>query len=193
MVRRSQLQEAAERLLPLRQGPFDNLCGLYSILNAIRLAHWPVLELHAHRSRKLFQFGITTLEREGMLRDVIKQGMNEDAWSWLGDTVISEASKLMGVPLQRVPILKRVHKSDLDGALAIIERHTRKGRPVMTALGGAYDHYTVIVGMADNRLQLFDSLHYRWIAAASCGLTHRQATARHRICRYSTAVIRKGR
>jgi hypothetical protein len=193
MVQRSRLQEAAERLLPLRQGQFDNLCGLYSILNAIRLVHWPTLELHAHRSRKLFQHGICALEREGLLHDVLKQGMDEKTWTWLGDTVLAEASKLTGISLRRLPILEKVKKTDIDAALAIIDRHTRKGQPVLAELGGGYNHYTVIVGMTANKLQLFDSYGYRWIAAASCELDHRRAVARHQIGRRSAAAICKGR
>jgi hypothetical protein len=193
MVKRSPLQEAAERLLPYHQGRFDNLCGLYSILNAIQLAQWPRLERNAHRSRRLFQHGIAALEHRGFLHNAIKHGMDEATWTWLTDKLLAEAGRLSGTRLRRVPILQKIRRSNLDGALALIDRHTRLGEPVLVELAGSYQHYTTIVGISDNRLHLFDSYGYRWIAAASCELSHGHARARHQIARNSAAVIRRAR
>lgn len=193
MVKRNPLQEAAERLLPYHQGRFDNLCGLYSVLNAIQLAQWPMLERSAHRSRRLFQHGIAALEHEGLLYSAMKHGIDEATWTWLTESLLVEASRISGIMLRRVPILRRTRRSDFDGALALIDRHTRSGAPVLVELAGAYQHYTTIVGINDNRLLLFDSYGYRWISAASCDLDHHHATARHRITRSSAAVIRKRR
>jgi hypothetical protein len=193
MVQRSALQEAAERLIPFRQGRFDNLCGLYSVLNAIQLAQWPMLERNAHRSRRLFQHGIAALEHEGLLHTAIKHGMDEPTWTWLTDLLLAEAGRQSGTRLRRVPILQKTKRSDFDGAIALIDRHTRIGEPVLVDLAGSYQHYTTIVGVSDNRLLLFDSYGYRWIAAASCGLAHHHAQARHRIARSSAAVIRRAR
>ena len=189
MVQRSPLQEAAERLLPCHQGRFDNLCGLYSVLNAIQLAQWPMLERNAHRSRRLFQHGIAALAHEGLLHTAIKHGMDEPTWTWLTDKLLAEASRLSGTKLRRVPILQKTKRSDLDGALALIDRHTRSSEPVLVELTGSYQHYTTIVGVSDNRLLLFDSYGYRWISAASCELGHHHATARHRIARSSAAAV----
>jgi hypothetical protein len=193
MVQRSPLQEAAERLLPYHQGRFDNLCGLYSVLNAIQLAQWPKLERNAHRSRRLFQHGIAALEHRGLLHSAIKHGMDEQTWTWLTDTLLAEASRLSGIKLCRVPILQKIKRSDLDGALALIDRHTCMSEPVLVELGGSYQHYTTIVGISGNRLLLFDSYGYRWIAAASCELSCGHARARHQIARSSAAVIRRER
>ncbi|MFO6430259.1 hypothetical protein ACLBKT_09245 [Erythrobacter sp. W302b] len=190
MVQRCALQEAAERLIPFRQGRFDNLCGLYSALNAIQLAQWPMLERNAYRSRRMFQHGIAALEHRGLLHSAIKHGMDEPTWTWLTDKLLAEASRLSGARLRRVPILQKIKRSDLYGALALIDSHTRMGEPVLVELAGSYQHYTTIVGVSDNRLLLFDSYGYRWIAAASCELAHHHATARHRIVRSSAAVIR---
>jgi hypothetical protein len=191
MVQRSPLHEAAERLLPYHQGLFDGLCGLYSVLNAIQLAQWPMLERSAHRSRRLFQHGIEALEHRGLLHSATKHGMDEPTWTWLTDKLLVEATRLSGTKLRRVPILQKTKRSDLDGALALIDRHTRLGEPVLVELAGSYQHYTSIVGVSDNRLHLFDSYGYRWIAAASCELAHHRASARHRIARSSAAVIQK--
>ncbi len=191
MIQRGSLKEAAERLLPYHQGRFDNLCGLYSVLNAIQLAQWPMLERNAHRSRLLFQHGIAALEHQGLLHSVIKHGMDDATWAWLTDRLLAEARRLSGITLHRVPILRKTKRSDLDGALVLIDRHTRIGEPVLVELAGSYQHYTTIVGINNNRLLLFDSYGYHWISAASCELGHRYSSARHRINRASVAAICK--
>lgn len=187
----SPLQEAADRLIPLQQGKLDNLCGLYSILNAIRLASWPTLELHHYRSRQLFDHGIALLERDGMLRQVLKQGMPEKTWIWLCRALLREANRLNGGNLQRVPILEKVGRTDTPTAFARIGQHTRRGEPVMVTLRGGYNHYTVVVECTATRLKLFDSYGYRWVSLASCELHHRHATLRHRIPRASAACLQQ--
>lgn len=174
-------------------GKFDNLCGLYSVLNAIQLAQSPVLESNAHRSRRLFQHGIAALEHRGFLHSAIKHGMDEATWTWLTERLFAEAGRLSGTTLRRVPILQKIRRSDLHGALALIDHYTRMGEPVLVELVGSNQHYTTIVGVSDNQVHLFDSYGYRWIAAASCGLGRHYATVRHRITRSSAAAICKRR
>ena len=185
------LLEAAERLIPLEQGKLDNLCGIYSILNAIRLASWPTLELHSHRSRRLFDHAIAALEAEGLLRRILQQGMHEPTWIWLCGELLRKAQRLGGIKLKRMPILSKVGKADIEAALALIGHHTGRGEPVLVTLLGGYNHCTVIVEKTDRQLKLFDSYGYRWIALGSCELHHRGAQRRHQIARRSVAVIRR--
>lgn len=190
-MRGDRLREAAERLIPFEQGRFDNLCGLYSILNAISLASWPTLELHSYRSRQLFNHGIRMLERKGLLRQVLKQGMREATWIWLCDKLLRKATRLGGIKLERLPILGRLGRADIEAAFTLIHRYTRLNRPVLICLLGSYNHYTVIVEKTDSQLKLFDSHGFRWVALRSCELHHRGAKARHQIARHSAAVIRR--
>lgn len=191
MTRPSALLEAAARLSPFQQGRFDNLCGLYAIMNAIQLMSWPALELDALQSKRLFQFGIAALEHKGLLHEVHKHGMDKEPWAWLCNAMLAEAGKLIGVPLCRKQILTKVKKTDFNSALALIDHCTRQGEPVIVILGGSYEHYTVIVAKTASRLQLFDSFGYRWVSIASCDLAHRNAVARHQIYWRSVAAIQR--
>ena len=161
------------------------------MLNAIQLLRWPRLEHNAYRSRRLFEHGIAALESRALLHDAVKRGMDEATWIWLTDALLSEASRLHKIKLRRVPILQKTNQSDIDGALARIERHTRKGEPVLVELAGSYRHYTTIVSVRDNRVLLFDSFGYRWIATASCQLSHPRANARHQIVRTGAAAVQR--
>ena len=115
--------------------------------------------------------------------------MDEATWIWLADMLLAEAGRLSGNRLRRVAILRKTKCSDLNGAVALIDRHTRNGKPVLVELAGSYQHYTTIVGVSDNRLLLFNSYGYRWISAASCELDHHDATARQRITPSSAGFI----
>lgn len=191
MANQSRLQDAARQLMPFQQGRFDNLCGIYSVLNAIRLTQWPTLEHNAYRSRRLFAHAIAALHSQGVLHEVVQHGMDEATWSWVIELVLTQASRMSGTTLRRVPILEKIKRKDIDGALARIERHTRRGEPVLVELAGSYQHYTTIVGIKDNRVLLFDSYGYHWIATASCELDHPRAEARHQIVRAGVAAVRR--
>ena len=183
------LREAAARLIPLHQGKFDSLCGLYSILNAIRLASWPTLELHHYRSRQLFNHGVAHLEKRGLLRATLKGGMIDATWRKLGDVLIKEVRRSEWLRLARVPLLTSLRGADLDSVLAAIDHHTRHGSPVLMPLYGGYNHFTVIVARRDNRLILFDSWGYRWISIASCQLESSAKHKRHRLGFRSAMVL----
>lgn len=183
------LREAAQRLIPLEQGKFDNLCGLYSTLNAIALASWPTLERHSHRSRQLFQHGISALERKGLLKAVLKGGMTEDTWVWLCNKLLRKTERISGVKLVRSPLSKKIDKTDIDGMLMRFHRQTSLNRPVLVCLRGAYNHYTVVVEKTETQLRLFDSHGLRWVALSSCELLHGGAVARHQLARASAAAL----
>ena len=183
--------EAARQLVALHQGKLDNLCGLYSILNAVRLACWPSVDLNHARSRHLFNHGIAMLDKKGLLASVLRHGMTEKVWAWLCGELLRCLDRHTGTRLERSPILKGLKKADLAEAVAVIERHTRVGQPVLVRLLGCYNHYTVICGHREGRLLLFDSFGYRWIALSACELDYRRARARHRIVRTSAMVLRQ--
>ncbi|WP_310498008.1 hypothetical protein [Sandarakinorhabdus sp.] len=73
---------------------------------------------------------------------------------------------------------------------ATIERNIRKGVPVLIELAGAYQHYTVVAGISEKRVILFDSCGYRWIAWRSCWANSDPAQGRHQIPHYSVSVFK---
>ena len=73
--------------------------------------------------------------------------------------------------------------------LAVIQSAIDEGSPVLVALRGAYDHYTVICGYTVARLILHDSYSYSWINKATCGVSHDGTTRRHQIATRSIIVL----
>lgn len=183
--------EAAQHLAPLHQGKLDNLCGLYSILNAVRLACWPTVDLNHSRARQLFAHGVKTLERNGQLRAVLQHGMTERTWARLCHEVLSRLHDVSGIKLEPAFSLSKFKRREFDKALSIIDQHTSRSEPMLVRLLGSYNHYTVITGVTASRLMLFDSFGYRWLSITSCELDGRWQSQRHPIVRRCAMALQK--
>lgn len=167
--------EGVRHVTPLRQGDLSNLCGLYSVLNAVRLACWRVPPTE-DQLRALLQFGLRYLNQRRALARVVQTGMHQDLWVELGTALINYANDLLGTSLslqalslgQNSPKSRSAHETceALKGAL-------RQKQPVLLGLGGALDHYTVFAGYSEHRFSLFDSSGFHWIERKSIGLSER--------------------
>ena len=60
---------------PFEQGDLDGLCGVYSVVNAARLAAHPHRRLSAPECRALFAALLTELADEGRLRGFVAHGL----------------------------------------------------------------------------------------------------------------------
>ena len=189
MTSRPMIIPAAIKLTPLRQGDSDSLCGLYSIINGIRLALHPKVKLTRTQVRSLFVHGLEALSRSKRLPAVLASGISETAWMRLCDNVIDHASHLTGHSVRRSYVLRGIQGLDSRGALSLLRRELRNGRPLVLLLWGAYDHCSVAVGYSASRLVLFDSHNLRWIELRSVGLHHARSTKRHKIAKRSAIAL----
>lgn len=57
-------------------------------------------------------------------------------------------------------------------------------------LWGAYDHATVICGYTPDRLLLFDSYGFQWLAKRCVGLDNGRSAKRHLIAKHSVMALR---
>lgn len=160
---------SATQLEPFTQGSLSQLCGIYSILNAVQLSLYPRRLMPPQRKR-LFLAAVNHLGHNGLLQKVLGVGMEEEDWLGLGEAVgrYVEERFVTRCRLRRLQTgrtwTSRRH------AFSAIEAAVEQGRPVLVYVGGALDHYTVIAGHAEGRLLLFDSLGLKWIAMDGVGL-----------------------
>lgn len=157
------------RLEPLLQGELDGLCGLYSVLNAFRLAAaaWPPLS--KAQINKLYILGAEYLDERGKLCGAVSGSMGTRTWiglaKHLGHTFEREFGRQVKI---EKPFLsdKRLKRADfilsLEGKLAA-------GSPLLILLQGKHWHYTVLAGYSPTRFRLFDSAGHRFLAKSHCG------------------------
>ena len=173
--RRHITEIAARRTIqPFRQGELDCFCGLYSCLNALRLAAHATRPIPKSLATTLYQEGIGYLDGKDAVGVTATDGMHGGRQRYL---LAYLARKLRAtgiqVAIERPPISSF---SGIADVLCWMEAGLAKGAAVMTHLGGAREHYSVIAGMDGKNLHLFDSSGLQRIARAGCGVGQ---TSRH--------------
>lgn len=165
---------------PLRQGDLSNLCGLYSVLNAVQLACWRTPLTH-DQLRELLTFGVRYLIKRRLLARVMACGMDPDDWVELASVLVDHSNQVLAASLALEPVPLRSSASGspvLGRTVSFLKSTLSKGHPVLCGFGGALSHYTVLAGYSEHRLTLFDSSGFRWIEQRSIGSSER-AGKRH--------------
>ncbi|NIZ61693.1 hypothetical protein DL239_11990 [Sedimentitalea sp. CY04] len=169
---------------PFNQGELDGLCGLYAIINAIRLAYAPSQKLETSEAGHMFAEGVGFLSHRGWLGSSVKNGMSKKRQSELAEMLAVCANRDLGRPVSRRPLSVPLGKQT-----GVIWNEIVKGRPVCALFGGALDHYTVISSVSETGFQFFDSAGLSWVRSSSCEFSGGRKKARHRISRRSLFSI----
>ncbi len=181
------LLPASLGLKPLQQGHMSSLCGLYSAINAVRLAIQPH-RLNKTQLHVMYVRGIDGLSSRRKLKTVLGHGMNEDLWFALIGELIDYANETLNLSLKPVKTLTGDAAQNRRSAIVRVKQDVRLERPVLVCLLGALNHYSVICGYAGERLILFDSSGFRWVCAGNIGLGDNSQLT-HRISAQSTFSI----
>lgn len=175
-------------LEPYTQGRLDGTCGLYAIVNAIRLIaieHGQAMTWD--QSHALFRHGASYLNDRGKLNAALRYGVAHKLWVKLIAELAFKAAKLLRLPISVDQPFKTIEAVSLDTMIEIVRFSIRERRAVLVLLRGAYEHYSVIGGVTATRFQLFDSYGYHWISLSRCGVG--DAPARHQIHVRSLTVL----
>ena len=188
MTPRDRLAAASQALKPLQQGELDGLCGLYAIINAIRLALYPDCKLTRPESAALFAAGITELRKARSLPSTILTGIHDPSWRRAGDAIVFEATRRFGESfvIDRFRLTRSIPDREL---LRLIRLIIRAGNPVLLRVQGTVDHWTVVCRFSKSRLMLFDSSGLRWLSVTSLAVATGRRTARYRVPLSGLAVL----
>jgi hypothetical protein len=162
---------------PLCQGQLDGLCGVYSVINAIRLALPAEDRPNERHAKELFEESIALFERNQQFAAIALEGMSGKDWLRLAQALSKKAStQTLKITLQRP---NRTKKWPAKRLLAWIEKSIAGGMPVLASFAGALDHYTVIAAVSADRLYFFDSSGHHHVRKSNCGVRK----GRHRLSR----------
>ena len=151
---------ASRKLRPIQQGELDGLCGIYSLINAIRLVKFESGALRAIESEALFSFAAYRLADTGDLRERICAGVPWGVLKQVGQRMAKVASE-ESVELRVSPV-----KRGQADRIALIKRHLLNGSPVIASVHRD-QHYTVITGWTPTRAVIFDSSGSHWVPLES--------------------------
>lgn len=165
---------------PLGQGDYDGLCGLYSIINAIRLAAAPNRILSHKHSQRLFLTGLRYLEQRDLLHRAVSGSIERRRWLSLTELLRREARQNCDLSLRYEWPFEAAEETQSAEVLEAIQQTVVQRKAVMAFLRGKYRHYSVISGYTPFSLTLFDSYGYRRLRKTSCVATAIEP-ARHHI------------
>ena len=168
----------ARMIEPVTQGDYDGLCGLYCIINAIRLVAAPYRELSHDEVRLLFKSGVTFLAKRGSLPTAVHSAVGKGTWPHLAEQIAKAARTLGDIQFG----LARPIKPGAPSAAIMLslERLITSGQAPMVFMRGKYRHYSVISGYTPASFKLFDSFGYHWVRRSSCSLAPTDKPTLHR-------------
>ena len=125
---------ARHRLEPYRQGALDGLCGLYGIINALRLAVPDNAPLSKAQSKELFAAGVVYLDSKREFREAAVGGMTTRPRFELA----RHLAKLVSTSHCPVVVERPDHSasSSIEDVFGWIDDSLLIGMPVMAALMG---------------------------------------------------------
>jgi hypothetical protein len=143
----------SQAVRPYHQGELDSLCGVYCVVNAVRLAARSHRRLGHTTSTALFALLVRELDERHRLRKVVTSGMGSrlitrllrGAGRWLHDE--------LGLQLE---VKRPFRKKDAPGhCLELLAAHLQE--PGTAAIVATEEHWTVAQAVGSKRLRLFDS------------------------------------
>jgi hypothetical protein len=168
---RKQLTIESAHPAALQQGSLDSLCGLYAVINAIRLAHRRYGGFRESWARALFAELVGVSEFEWGLANLITEGCDEDQFR----TLLSQGLKLARQLTRRqysqsfkAPSPVAVGRRGQLQELARLT--TRSDTAVIVGIGGRIDHWSVLAQVSDARLVLYDSDRLSYLPLPRCSL-----------------------
>lgn len=159
----------ASKLIPVRQGEIDGMCGVYAVLNACRLLQVTgdermTADLRRDQSKRLFRTLCLSRSTSDLFPDIVCNGTEAPGmtlliavaqrWAWLHSRSVVEAEQ---------PRL-HTHAGDVSayfGALREAMRIKRGERKAyILGLGPPWNHWTVVRRVRETDVQFFDSWEF---------------------------------
>jgi hypothetical protein len=151
---------ASRRITPLQQGELDGLCGVYSVINAIRLLRLDADAITRREVNALYSFAIYRLAESGDLRDRMARGVPWAMLKHVAAKTVSVAStdrtklELRTLPRGNADRFELVKQAVQAGQVLLVSTHHD-------------EHYSLVVGWTPTRAVLFDSSAGQWVPLAS--------------------------
>jgi hypothetical protein len=146
---------SATRIEPYQQGGLDSLCGLYALINAVRLLHAEANSLSGQRCKRLFAEGMDILTTKKGSRDAAHWGMTVERQRKLAKALLKVEALADYPPLHLGTPLPQIAKvEDLEAA---IEETLANGAILLVCFHGRISHHSLVVGHTPARVLLFDS------------------------------------
>lgn len=158
---------------PFRQGDLDGLCGVYAVVNAVRL----VLQTHGRIRRELYndfyQQLVDEVDRLYGFGKVSQDGMSTREIGRLLRQASTVARSCLGYDLEiRRPLLSRRRQSIKRAVDHLSLELKLPGTALLLGLEGKYSHWTVAHRITRTFILLHDSAGFKRLSIRDCRMAH---------------------
>jgi hypothetical protein len=165
-ARQDKRRRKPPHIKPLQQGNLDGLCGIYSIINAIRLL---CKEIKREESFALFHFLIDKAKKRGNLNSVITQGLTPKKFKRLLKSALKWLKREYAIKIDQQRYKhKKSNKFTLKTAWRDFDKHLNQNTVILIGFTGKHNHYSVITGITAKTLVTFDSCKTQLIRKSQC-------------------------
>lgn len=151
----------AQLVNPWAQGQLDALCGPYSVINGLCILHAPTKPLSRRVCNTLFREAVEAACRKQKGAVSVYDGMTVAGQLKVAKTIFRSRALRDRAPAVLREAAPRVRRhADLD---RVWEGCLRRGDVLLVNFRGRIQHHSVIYGLTDERIWLFDSLGMRFV------------------------------
>ena len=165
-------------LLPYRQGHLDGLCGIYAIINAIRVV---LGDPSRHISTEAWQelYAVLMLAVDETVGAATAAGCGIETKPLLH--LLSVAARHMAdeheIELTVTRLLKRRERPPLRKVLPRLARISEEpNTAILVSFLGHLDHWTVLRRVSKTSIAFFDSSGFKRVVIANCRMTYERPT-----------------
>jgi hypothetical protein len=151
---------------PLQQGNLDGLCGIYSIINAIRFL---CKEFKREESFALFHFLTGKVKKRGNLNEIITQDLTPKKFKHLQKSALKWLKQEHGIKIKQQRYKnKKANKFTLKTVWNDFSNQLSRNTVILIGFTGKQNHYSVITGITAKALVTFYSCKTQLIRKSQC-------------------------
>jgi hypothetical protein len=164
---------------PYRQGELDGLCGIYAIINAIRLVIGRSSHLTPEEWQKLYAVLIRAVDETVGAATAAVGGIEPKPLFELLKVAVRHMADEHDLKIKVRHVLKRGDRPPFEKLAGLLKRRLeRSDTAILISLNGHLDHWTVLRRVNHTTLTLFDSSGFARIALANCRTSYQRSTTK---------------
>lgn len=172
---------------PLQQGDRDGLCGLYSIINTVRLLCPELKKVDV--DDLVFNLAEVMTERFLTPMELISWGLEIDSIRTLLRAAQDHVETVFDIQLKSHTPQLRKHRPTIVDLWTRLDDKVGIGHVAIIGLSGRYNHWTVVQRVTPKTLTLFDSDGMKSIRRNRCSLRGNRVP--HRISLEDVILVRR--
>lgn len=155
-----------QKLPPFSQGDLDSLCGLYSVVNAVRLL---VPEIDPDRSISLFHVLAETLTIKRVTAyETVSLGIEFPAICALVQAAQDYSRDILGITIKSRTVTLFRRRRRFDELWLRLKENSERNHVAILGLSGRHEHWTVAKKVTPKTIRLFDSDLMKVLVRSQC-------------------------